>query len=433
MGYYTYDRIKEISAHLSILKRNIKQDIIELNKERAKQYFLDLFLLIQEAHFQKGHWSELEILFDVLDLQLERLENVQEKEQLEAVIERVTGLFENGKHKDQLSSARECNLYSDLISELELQLPIVDQIKNERPLNILAYDIPNEWAKSKRLNDERINSYGILINNGYYNKDYIDNVAHGVGGSSNITNGAFDVMIIAPPSTVRYDPIGIRNDIIPKKEYMALSTSLKYLRTGGLVSIIMPYTRLDMDLSTYIARVFSDIKIVKLDKILVEICGIKKTDKVLDKEAYNALRGLYKNFRDLPTDWSQYEKYELPQQLAIIQSFRGSRITDSMLENARSKSTAFSKVLNACKAVDDISNHKPLLPFNTGQVGLVLASGCLDGVVDEDEEHCHLIKGRVERKTEVVKGKRGADDTITVYHSVQINALTPDGKLIEIS
>lgn len=431
MNYYVYDRIRQISGQLFILKKNIKQEIIEANKSRATQQIIDMLLLVKEAYYQSYKRSNLDVVIELLELQLERVREATNKEALEKVIDRVTNLFAEDKYRRELQAYNNTVHYRDaLTSNGDFFNELMDQIKNERQLNVLAYDVPTEYLLSKGIKNSLINSYGILIK-GHSYANVTQNIAYGSGGNSSISNGVFDVLMLTTNSSVIYDPIGFRGDVIPKSEYLNLVQSLTYLRTEGLLCMQMPYTRLDHDFCHYLSRNIGDIRLTRINEILVEITGLKKSEKVFTQNDYHTLRTVYRNFESLPMICEH--QYQLPQSIKAISSFRGSRITGDMLSAAKEKSTAFSKIIATSKHVNDLSNHKPLLPFNTGQIGLVLASGCLDGVVNEDEESCHLIKGKVERKTVVKEGKRGGEDSITVYHSVQINALTPSGKLIQIS
>ncbi len=78
---------------------------------------------------------------------------------------------------------------------------------------------------------------------------------------------------------------------------------------------------------------------------------------------------------------------------------------------------------------------RPLLPFNMGQIGLVLTSGCLDGVVEEYEGQYHAIKGMVTKVRDFNNSRENNDETSieTISNKVQINLLTPDGKFIELA
>ena len=79
-------------------------------------------------------------------------------------------------------------------------------------------------------------------------------------------------------------------------------------------------------------------------------------------------------------------------------------------------------------------DQSPLLPFNIGQVGLVLTSGCLDGVIEEMEGINHVIKGMT---TKVMTTNREEMDdkvrcTETINNQVKINVFTADGKYIQL-
>ena len=83
-----------------------------------------------------------------------------------------------------------------------------------------------------------------------------------------------------------------------------------------------------------------------------------------------------------------------------------------------------------------IKDQSPLLPFNIGQVGLVLTSGCLDGIVEEVDGIYHVIKGMTtklsETKTEVSEDNNQVKSTETISNQVKINVFTADGKFISL-
>ena len=82
-----------------------------------------------------------------------------------------------------------------------------------------------------------------------------------------------------------------------------------------------------------------------------------------------------------------------------------------------------------------VKDQAPPLPFNIGQVGLVLTSGCLDGVIEEMDGINHVIKGMT---TKVMSTNREELDdnkikcTETINNQVKINVFTADGKFIQL-
>ena len=74
---------------------------------------------------------------------------------------------------------------------------------------------------------------------------------------------------------------------------------------------------------------------------------------------------------------------------------------------------------------------QPLLPFNIGQLGLVLTSGCLDGIIDEGDGHCHLIKGKVSKKSDIERNYNDNSEVEvqeTISNRVEINVVLPNGE-----
>ena len=77
----------------------------------------------------------------------------------------------------------------------------------------------------------------------------------------------------------------------------------------------------------------------------------------------------------------------------------------------------------------------PLLPFSPGQLGLVLVSGRIDGIVDEGNGAYHVIKGSTRPRTNIVEKydenyRPVTESTRSAATSVAM--LTADGKYIEL-
>ena len=72
--------------------------------------------------------------------------------------------------------------------------------------------------------------------------------------------------------------------------------------------------------------------------------------------------------------------------------------------------------------------RKPLLPLNLSQIGLVGASGLMNGLVDC--EHPHVIKGKIVRQkktSETVNRERDCSELREVESNKMVfNILTPD-------
>jgi hypothetical protein len=121
----------------------------------------------------------------------------------------------------------------------------------------------------------------------------------------------------------------------------------------------------------------------------------------------------------------------LPNDLLEIELFRGSVLdTDDMQRIVETSGCVESFWQN--QRVEKLSESvkQPLLPFNIGQIGLVLTSGCLDGVIDEGNGNCHVIKGRVSKKSTVERNSVDGNIEVieTVSNRVEINVILPNGE-----
>ena len=198
--------------------------------------------------------------------------------------------------------------------------------------------------------------------------------------------------------------------------------------------ISVPYFRLHKDFCSFIARYFKNVSIIKDSKHFdsnqtIYIIGQKDTHRVIDGEIYDRLRRCC-NPDNIPSADSDINHYDLPIEKGQLSIFKGSMIDENELLNIAKNSGCMNDFFNEQK-VSKLSDSsiKPLLPFNIGQIGLVLTSGCLDGVIDEGDGYCHLVKGRVVKTEdcvrEVVDGE--VQEKVTHSNKVEINVLMPNG------
>ena len=76
---------------------------------------------------------------------------------------------------------------------------------------------------------------------------------------------------------------------------------------------------------------------------------------------------------------------------------------------------------------------RPPLPLHSGHLGLLLASGCLDGLVGEGDD-IHVVRGKVVKTIntyEEMKGDVLEERSIESYQ-VSIKILTKDGDIITL-
>lgn len=252
---------------------------------------------------------------------------------------------------------------------------------------------------------------------------------------SRIQNNAFDIVYCQPQVLYEFDP----NDFFFNKrvEKSYISDMFKYLRNDGIMVITMPCTRLFKDVCSMLAKQLKNIQVFKTGEVdfdsigLIHIVGQKDPVKEPRSEEYSKLRRLF-DYNHISTinDIEEFE-YILPRVNTVIETFKGSALDLDEIESIVDNSSLIDKMLESQKVqkLDENIKH-PLLPFNIGQLGLVLTSGCLDGIVDEGDGFKHLIKGRVSKYTMEVENDtdKGVEVTETTVNKVEINVLLPNGE-----
>ena len=141
-----------------------------------------------------------------------------------------------------------------------------------------------------------------------------------------------------------------------------------------------------------------------------------------------------KTCTDIDFDLTQFSKVT-PNE---IKMFKGAYPDITSLIEELHNSTAF-----------DITQHKfkvtprPLLPFTKGQIGQILSSGNLDGIIDEGNGYKHIIRGKVSKSAikHVSYEKVSNNDEDMQYiitevkrksNTVDINALDANGRFTAI-
>lgn len=245
-------------------------------------------------------------------------------------------------------------------------------------------------------------------------------------------NAAFDVAVVAPNITmVRYE-----DEIFQPEEKNYFDRAFSWLRRGGVMVYIIPDFCVTKSVATFLAKNLENIHIYRDPKFedynALIITGRKKESvfRELDAEAYVRLRNVFltPNLVEEPGGI----EYDLPKGMVSIQKFRGGTLDDTQMETLMEDSVAMRDFWQDQK-VEKLSENSahPLLPFTVGQLGLVLTSGCLDGVIEEPGGCSHVVKGRVVKRVDTDRefnedGTR-VQISSTTSNRVEISMFLPDG------
>jgi SAM-dependent methyltransferase len=264
-------------------------------------------------------------------------------------------------------------------------------------------------------------------------KTKIDRLAKGPLAGSKISNDVFDMLFLQPNVAWNFT---VLNGVFSKAEKTWLQNVLKYLRPGGTFVYVIPHYRMYKDVCLHIAKYVDNIQIRKLagrdfsDRGLIAIIGQRTLSKEVNEENYRTLRRLY-NSEEIPYTSSTLDPIRMQQHQLNVEVFRGSILDMDEMQNIVNTSGCLNSFWEG-QNVEKLSENqkRPLLPFNIGQIGLVLTSGCLDGTIEEGDGNYHVIKGRVSKQstssTGTVDGAIEINETIG--NRVEINVIMPNGE-----
>lgn len=338
--------------------------------------------------------------------------------------------------------------YSYIIKSI---IPNIINKNNEHKLNTLLIESENEkdsyykfFCPAQLLSETNMHEIYAFFhiksgNTGIL--DYCNRYITGLINTCKISSGVFDT-VFCNALNVTVDEIQSEyftgTDKI-KNEYSILIHALKYLRPGGLLVYSCHSFRYTKDICSLLAKYLSNVKIIK-NEYIATVIGIRRKDKNPDQELYARLRQLWKS--DFESDSYEF-KYEILPANIEVKTFRGSYVDSDIANSLLKKHNTFNDVTLAQSNFE--TNKHPLLPFSLGQLGLVLTSGCLDGVIEEKDEHgniigCHAIKGTVQKITDRIQHneididhptRRITEETIS--NKVSINVFKPNGELMTLA
>lgn len=280
-----------------------------------------------------------------------------------------------------------------------------------------------------------INLYGIDIDDYLANdaKEYTNNLAKGSLKGSRISNKAFDVLFLVPRITLQ-KPTVTESRLMPENnEKYLLKNTLRYLRDDGVFIYTVPFFRMTIDMWLYVAKHLSDVSIIRHDdqQHRITIIGYKKDNLTSYSDAFNYFKNL--TYEEMDTYLSYVNQYTIPVKAIEIEYFRGSVLDMNELELLVKNDGLYDDFFNSENKDVFQDNNRPLIPFNLGQIGLILTSGQLDGVVEEVDDIKHVIKGMIiknEFEYEKDSGKEDIHTNVkTICNIVQINVLDANGNL----
>lgn len=308
---------------------------------------------------------------------------------------------------------------------------------SNRKLNIFFTNVDNRTIITDSLK-ERFNIYASAIDENDYSdlKNHVDyRILGELKLGTFITNNAFDVLVMRPKLESRYNTV-------KDSEKMEIINNIRFLREDGLLVLNIPYSRCSDDLLLLLSKKLKNIRVSKIQGCCTEravlIVGNKASFKSEEDYAfdYRDLMAIFDLdfYKELSEERINFSEYSVPSDEVEITFFRGSKISREEMCDYCANSGLVDSFFNEEENNEIVDRH-PLLPFNIGQVGLVLTSSELNGIVEDENGIPHLIKGMTVKDTKKSDEHEGDEikSTEVVANRVQINIMSADGKIIKIS
>lgn len=268
-------------------------------------------------------------------------------------------------------------------------------------------------------------TYGIEIDTvrGEEAQSRVQRVGFGSFFHSRISLNAFQCIFLNPPYLSAPSEHGNR-----RLEKAFLADSLRLLCDGGLMIYIIPYYRATPDVCRVFCENFTDLRVYRFLGSEFErfkqvvFMGIKIPRREAEKQS-TRLSEYMLNQSNIP-EITQLPQgaYTLPAAVKPVELFKGAVFNVKELAEQLKKSNSIERLFTT--TASDQANRQPLLPLNLSQIGLVGASGLMNGLVECDNPH--IIKGRI------VKEKHSKLSPENEYGKIELREITSNKLIFNI-
>lgn len=452
---------KSLERQIKKLEKD-EQEILEEELKAQKSNFygiaIDMLNALTEAIFAfDSYVNKYDMFVSTKSQLMEAIKNIREATSLQPIVDAIENVLQAFDEFDystysvyDYKSDFRCaymNRNDCTVDEFYLQM-IGKTFKTDEDRPIRLIDPRPRMGESiaglTALMPENTVTYAAAVpeREGNLTKQKFDRVALGTLKGSTISNDAFDIMFLQPPITLEKQS----ERLMIKKEKDLIRDTIKYLRPGGYLILLLPHFRFYKDICLILTKNFTDFQIRKFAGSSFDKTGVlfliakrkpkSKDGREVDPKDYRAIRHLYNLDKVENIINESFEEIQLPEGETEVKFFRGSILDIDEIKTIFENSGSMNQFWKE-QEVEKLSENpqNPLLPFNTGQLGLVLTSGVLDGVVDEGRGYYHVVKGRVVKKTDserdYLSNREGVTNELelveTTSNRVEINVMLPDG------
>ena len=245
--------------------------------------------------------------------------------------------------------------------------------------------------------NENADTYGIELDEsrGHTAQKNLDRVGLGSFFGSSVPPGRFHALFLNPPYLSCPGDGGSK-----RMERAFLADTLPLLMKGGLLIYIIPYHRANESVCRILASYYKNLSVYRFRDSefkkykQIVFFGIRTERRTADKTAARIEQLCLQPDKIPLIDTIPAGLYSLPEKETEILHFRGSVFDVEALAEQLKSSDSLDILFESSRLENRTRN--PLLPLNLSQIGLVGASGLMNGLVDC--EHPHVIKGRIVRE-----------------------------------
>lgn len=300
----------------------------------------------------------------------------------------------------------------------------------ESAVNILDPCCGEGLALAALADGEKAVTYGVELDEvrAEEAQNRLKRVGFGSFFHSRISSGAFQCIFLNPPYLSVVSEFGHR-----RQEKAFLADSIRLLTDGGLLIYIIPYYRATPDVCLALCENFDNLRVFHFTGKEFErfkqvvFLGTKRPRKEEPKKAQRLSEFMLSPDDLQPLTELPEQVYSLPTAEKPVEVFKGEKFNVAELAMQLKKSKSIDRLFEN-RALDS-RPRQPLLPLNLSQIGLVGASGMMNGLVECDTPH--VIKGRIvkETKTKIEEeNTRGKTEIREITSNKLIfNILTPQG------
>lgn len=317
---------------------------------------------------------------------------------------------------------------------------VVDRIRSllgfpEENVNLLDPCCGEGAALARLAEGHNATTYGIELDK-YRARQAQERLDHVLACSyedARVSHNAFSMLYLNPPYDWQADEGGEGSERV---ETAFLRGTVRYVQPSGLLVYIVPQPRVDRKMAKVLAYRFGYFSAFRFPEDeydafrQVVILGVKKERPWLARENVSRIAAIPREtLEELP--YATEPLYGLPAS-PEVKVFRANVIDEETLENELRRSSLWRK-LSSSVSDGNAGIGRPPLPLHSGHLGLLLASGYLDGVVGEGDER-HIVCGKVEKVSTTYdewQGDTRIEREVERYQ-VSIKLLKRNGEIITL-